>query len=121
MRNTKARRKSQRAGISAEYLALALLMLKGYRPLAHRYKTKQGEIDLIVKRGHTVVFVEVKHRRHRDDAAFAVHAKNQSRVMQAAQYFLSTRPQFANCHLRFDVCLVPWYRLPHHIPQAFEA
>jgi putative endonuclease len=121
MRSAKSRRRSQRAGIVAEYLSLALLILKGYWPLAWRFKTPVGEIDLIVKRGRTLVFVEVKHRRNRDDAAYAVHAKNQSRVLRAAQYFLQARPSLAACQVRFDVCLVPWYRLPHHITQAFEA
>lgn len=121
MRSKAARQKSQRAGIIAEYMALLLLLSKGYRPLAHRYKTPVGEIDLIVKRGQRLVFVEVKHRKSRDAAAQAVHAQNQSRVLRAAQYFLGTHPEFAASEVRFDVCLVPWYRLPHHIPQAFEA
>lgn len=120
MSGKNARRKSQRAGILAEYLTLALLLAKGYRPLAHRYKTPVGEIDLVVRRGNLLAFVEVKHRRQRDAAAHAVHARNQSRVLRAAQWFLAAHPQLAAYQVRFDVCLVPWYRLPHHIPQAFE-
>lgn len=113
------RKRSHRAGLRAEYVALFHLLLKGYLPLKMRYKTPVGEIDLIVKRGRTLVFVEVKGRRDQRDAAEAVHAKNQSRVVRAAQYFLAAHPRLANCEVRFDVCLVPWYRLPHHIPQAF--
>ncbi len=121
MRTKASRKKSHRAGLFAEYVALCMLLLKGYLPVALRYKTPVGEIDLIVKHGSSLVFVEVKGRKNAADAAQAVHAKNQSRVVRAAQYFLSARPALAGCDVRFDVCLVPWYRLPQHIPHAFEA
>ena len=49
-------------GLRAETLALIVLMLKGYRPLARRYAAAGGEIDLIVARGDTIAFVEVKAR-----------------------------------------------------------
>ena len=94
MRSVAQRQRSQRHGILAEYLALAYLILKGYRFVTSRYKTKLGEIDLIVRRGKTLVFVEVKARANRDDAAHAVHAKNQSRVVQASQMFLMADPAY---------------------------
>ena len=118
---TKQRRRNHRRGIRAEYLSLLYLILKTYRPLAIRYKTPIGEIDLIMKRGNTIAFIEVKHRRKRLDAAQAVHHHNQSRVLRASQYFIAAHPEFATHQLRFDVCLVAWYRLPHHIPHAFTA
>ncbi|MEJ0009140.1 MAG: YraN family protein [Alphaproteobacteria bacterium] len=120
-RTAKQRRRSHRHGIAAEYAALLFLLLKAYRPLAMRYKTPVGEIDLVLKRGGTLVFVEVKARADAASAAEAVHGANRARVVRAAQYFIAGRPEFADHPVRFDVCLVPWYRLPHHIPQAFEA
>ena len=115
------RQRSQRHGILAEYFALFYLTLKGYRFVASRYKTKLGEIDLIVRRGRTLVFVEVKARANRDAAAYAVHAKNQSRVVQAAQMFLMTYPSYQEYQVRFDVVLVAWYSRPHHLVNAFAA
>jgi putative endonuclease len=47
-------------GLSAESRAAALLMAKGYRILAKRYRTPHGEIDLIAKRRNLIAFVEVK-------------------------------------------------------------
>ncbi|MFZ4541714.1 MAG: YraN family protein [Rickettsiales bacterium] len=46
----------------AEYAALAYLTLKCYRLVAMRYKTGGGEIDLIMRRRKTILFVEVKAR-----------------------------------------------------------
>ena len=121
MRTSRSRKASHRAGIIAEYVALVWLMLKGYWPVALRYKTAVGEIDLVVRRGSVLAFVEVKLRQTAMAAAYAVHEKNQSRVLRAAQYFLNHYPHYAQHTVRFDVCLVPWYGLPQHIPQAFVA
>lgn len=121
MRSTAQRQRSQRHGILAEYMAAAYLTLKGYRFVTSRFKTKLGEIDLIMRRGKTLVFVEVKARADRDRAAHAVHAKNQSRVVQASQYFLLAHPAYQDYQVRFDVVLVAWYSRPHHLVHAFGA
>ena len=51
-----------RTGLSAESRAAALLMAKGYRILAKRFRTPHGEIDIVAKRRNLVAFVEVKAR-----------------------------------------------------------
>ncbi len=116
-----ARQRNHRRGILAEYAAFALLLLKGYRLVAWRYKTPVGEIDLIVRRGAFLVFVEVKARAHTDAAAHAVHAQNQSRVVRAAQYFLVSHPAYASHQVRFDAVLIAWYSMPQHRVHAFSA
>jgi putative endonuclease len=112
---------NHRRGILAEYAALFYLMCKGYRLVTMRYKTKLGEIDLIMRRGKTIAFIEVKARANREDAAHAIHTKNQSRVMQAAQMFLTNHPAYANYQVRFDAVLIAWYKRPHHLVHAFGA
>lgn len=112
---------NHRRGILAEYGALLYLMLKGYRLVTMRYKTKLGEIDLIMRRGKTLAFIEVKARATHADAAHAIHSKNQSRVMQAAQMFLTNHPAYAQYQVRFDAVLIAWYKRPHHHVHAFGA
>lgn len=120
MRNARSRIQSYRKGVMAEWVACAFLMCKGYRPLARRFTTPVGEIDLIMKRGSTVIFVEVKARGNHADAAYSIHAKNQSRVVHASQWFLQARPTLGAQIFRFDAVTVSCYMMPHHIPNAFS-
>src|SRR4249919_1918115 len=51
-----------RVGISAESRAAAFLMAKGFRILARRWRSALGEIDIVARRRHLLVFAEVKAR-----------------------------------------------------------
>jgi putative endonuclease len=108
-------------GLSAESRAAVLLMAKGYRILAKRFRTPYGEIDLIAKRRDLVSFVEVKARATLDEAAFAVTPRQQARIINAAQAWLAAHPQYAEFELRFDVILIAPRRLPRHLLAAFDA
>src|ERR1700748_3669569 len=77
-----------RTGLSAESRAAALLMAKGYRILAKRFRTPYGEIDLVARRRNLVVFVEVKARASLDDAAYAGTPRQPRRLIDAAQAWL---------------------------------
>jgi putative endonuclease len=108
-------------GLSAESRAAALLMAKGYRILAKRFRTPHGEIDLVAKRRNLVAFVEVKARATLDDAAFAVTPRQQARIINAAQAWLVAHPDYAEFELRFDAILIAPRRLPRHLLAAFDA
>ena len=110
-----------RTGVSAESRAAALLMAKGYRILARRFKTPHGEIDLVVRRRNLLAFVEVKARATLDDAAFAVTPRQQQRIIDAAQAWLVAHPEHAEFELRFDAVLIAPRRLPRHLVAAFDA
>ena len=108
-------------GLSAESRAAAYLMAKGYRILAKRFRTPHGEIDLVVRRRNLVAFVEVKARATLDEAAFAVTARQQGRIVNAAQAWLASHPDYAEFELRFDAILIAPRRLPRHLLAAFDA
>jgi putative endonuclease len=110
-----------RTGLSAESRAAALLMAKGYRILAKRFRTPHGEIDLIARRRNLVAFVEVKARATLDEAAFAVTPRQQQRIIDAAQAWLVAHPEHADFELRFDASLIAPRRLPRHLLAAFDA
>ncbi|MEA2947524.1 MAG: putative endonuclease [Alphaproteobacteria bacterium] len=108
-------------GISAESKAAALLMAKGYRILAKRFKTPHGEIDLVARRRNLLVFVEVKARASLDEAAYAVTPRQQARIINAAQGWLMAHPEHAEFDLRFDAILIAPRSLPRHLMAAFDA
>ena len=110
-----------RTGLSAESRAAALLMAKGYRILAKRFRTPHGEIDIVTKRRKILALVEVKARASLDEAAFAVTPRQQARIINAAQAWLAAHPELAEFELRFGAILIAPRRLPRHLLAAFDA
>jgi putative endonuclease len=87
--------------------ALACRMLEGHglTCLARNYLTRDGEVDLIMRDGHELVFVEVRYRassRFGGAAASITPAKRQ-RIVRAARHFLATRRGYGGAPCRFDV------------------
>lgn len=108
-------------GRLAETTAALMLMLKGYRILARRWRAPGAEIDLIVRRGNWLVFVEVKARARRADAEIALGFAQRRRITAAADRFCAAHPRHADCDRRYDMILVSKGALPRHIPGAFDA
>jgi len=107
-------------GRGAERIALFWLLAKGYRPLARRYAAAGGEIDLIVARGGTIAFVEVKARGAMDEALSAITATKRRRFSRAARAWLARHPWAAGRTWRADAVFVAPKRLPRHVVAAFE-
>jgi putative endonuclease len=110
-----------RVGISAESRAAALLIAKGFRILARRFRSPVGEIDIVARRRHLLVFVEVKARERLDDAAWSVTERQRARIIAAAEAWLADHPDASIQDIRFDAMLVAPGRMPQHIPAAFDA
>lgn len=115
------RHKAYRRGHSAERLAALALMLKGYRIVGRRYRTRLGEIDLIARRGDVILIVEVKARATLEQAMDLVNQLTMHRIEAAADQWLARQPDHSRLSLRFDlVAILPW-RWPVHIPAVFTA
>ena len=118
-RSARARR-SGSTGRRSERIALIYLMAKGYRPLGQRVGGKGGEIDLVVRRGRTVAFVEVKARPRLDEAAASITPDKRRLVEARIRHWLARNYWAMHCHLRADaVFLAPW-RWPRHVPGVFD-
>jgi putative endonuclease len=113
------KKRAYRLGHTAEWIAAFWLMAHGYRLLARRHRTKLGEIDLIVKRGRTIAFVEVKARASLEAAEDAITAAAEQRIRNAADIWLSRHPAAEGLTFRFDIVLIARWRLPKHLPNAF--
>lgn len=116
-----ARIAAYRGGHRGEALAGWFLRLKFYRILARRYKTPLGEIDLIAERLGTVVFVEVKARRHAASELETLDSVNRLRIVRAAQFWLARHPARAQADCRFDVIFLARGQWPRHVINAFDA
>jgi putative endonuclease len=110
-----------RFGLSAESRAAALLIAKGFRIVARRWRTRLGEVDIVARRGKVLLFVEVKARERAEDAAWSLTPRQRGRIIGGAEAWLAEHPDDAQCYIRFDVVLVAPRRIPQHIVNAFDA
>lgn len=107
-------------GLEAEWFASLWLRLKGYRILAERYSIRGGEIDLIVRRGASVAFVEIKARAKIELAEIAIDQRKIDRIARAARHWVSRNPWAMDCHLRGDAMFLAPGRLPRHVVAAYS-
>jgi putative endonuclease len=98
----------QQAGREAEAYALQYLQQQGLRLIAQNWLCKRGELDLVMLDGDTVVFVEVRYRRHSGwgGAMESVDFRKQGKLVTAAQLFLQQATDWAGHPCRFDVIAV---------------
>ena len=120
-RDSASRRKAERRGRKGETLAVLLLMLKGYRIVARRFKTKLGEVDIIARRGNIAAMVEVKARASLIEAMDAVDSSAMRRIEAAGDLWLAKQRDFAKLNIRYDLIAILPRRLPVHVKSLFDA
>jgi putative endonuclease len=93
------------AGDRAERIAAEYLQGKGLAVIETRYRSRWGEIDLILRDRDTLVFAEVRLRRSKTfgGAAYSVDRRKQARIIATARRYLAASGE-APC--RFDVVLL---------------
>jgi putative endonuclease len=93
------------AGSAFEQRACVELERAGLKLLVRNYTTRYGELDLVMRDGDTVVFVEVRHRLRAGygNAATSITAAKQAKLVQTAQLWLAAHPKHAQRACRFDV------------------
>jgi putative endonuclease len=106
-------------GQTAESSAARYLLERGYRLRERNFKTRLGEVDLIVERESTVAFVEVRYRRSiawGSPEATVGRLKRRKLALAALEYV--QRHRLENRPLRFDVLSISQargrLRFEHH-------
>jgi len=115
-------------GAAVEAAACAYLIDAGLREVAANAGSRVGEIDLVMRDGDTLVFVEVRYRRN-DRFGFggggaSVDVRKRRKLIRAAQVFLVRHRQFTHAPCRFDVVEAdgdPRSPRLHWIRDAFRA
>ena len=117
-RATSDRKAAENRGREGERRAAWWLWLRGWRILDRRVRTPAGEVDLVVRKGNLVAFVEVKTRATSAELDFAIDERRLGRVAAAAEYLM---PRFAGPgdDIRVDVILIAPRTLPRHIENAW--
>lgn len=93
------------AGSAAESAAARLLTKHGLQPVDANVRYRDGELDLVMRDGGTLVFVEVRYRASEDfgGAAASVTPAKQRRLIRAATRYLAAHRAYAQLPCRFDV------------------
>ena len=91
------------AGVWGEVQAAEYLRKKGFRLVASRFRTRFGEIDLILSNRRYLVFAEVKLRKNAEFALAReyVDRRKQERLRRSAEIYLAENP--TELQPRFDV------------------
>ena len=108
------RRGAERRGRRAELYAAIWLQLRGYKVLQRRFKCRAGEIDLIMRSGRIVAFIEVKQRPNLTQAETAVTYKNWRRIAMAAELWAAQHPFAASLDWRYDLVAITPRSFPKH-------
>ncbi len=97
-----------RKGLRYEELAKSYLQRQGLTLVDSNYRKRGGEIDLIMRDGATLCFVEVKYRETMayGGAANALPRGKQRKIVKTAQFYLTENTRFLGRPLRFDALLI---------------
>lgn len=73
--------------------------------MTRNFRSRHGEIDLVMLDGACLVFIEVRYRAGRSivDAAGTVDAVKQRKLIRAAKMFLACNRHYREQTCRFDV------------------
>jgi putative endonuclease len=108
-------------GRDKERLAGDYLVRQGLRPVARNHRCRFGEIDIVMRDGDTLVFVEVRYRASPrfGTPAETVDARKQRRLTAAAADYLRCHPSVLPC--RFDVVAIGAQDQIEWLKDAFSA
>ena len=109
-------------GDVAEALAAEYLRTQGLKHITSHYRSRFGEIDLIMQDKDTLVFIEVRLRKNTQfgGAAASITSSKQHKIVMTAEYYLQ---QHGNRPCRFDAILMDGMDTKHitWIKDAFQA
>lgn len=92
----------------AESVARDYLRAEGLETLSANYRCPHGELDLVMRDGSTIVFVEVRYRQSGNygSSADSVTGAKQQRMIATAQHYLQHTAASETLSCRFDVVAI---------------
>ena len=113
---------SNEIGFKAESAALHFLKRQGLTLRERNYSCKQGELDLIMQDDETLVFVEVRTRKHSEfgSGLTTVRQQKQHRLMRAATAYLLEKELYEKIDCRFDIVSIDRFDKITWVKNAIE-
>jgi len=107
-------------GAGKEELARRYLEGSGLRLVERNYRCRLGEIDLIMRDGDCLAFIEVRYRKSAGygSPAESVTPRKQQRIILAARHYLQRHPTRLDC--RFDVLALTGNQRVEWLKNAFS-
>ena len=107
------------AGLAAEESVARTYQRKGQQVAARRWRGRAGEVDLIMRNGDGLIFVEVKKSRSHAQAATRLGRRQMDRIYGAASEYLAGEPKGELTDVRFDLATVDQFGAVQVIENAF--
>lgn len=107
------------SGQAAEMQIASDYQRRGFTLAHRRWRGRSGEIDLIMRDGAALIFVEVKKARDFDRAAESLCARQMQRIYTSAEEFIAQEPNGSLTDVRFDVALLDGSGQTRIIENAF--
>jgi len=105
--STKNKLSNYHFGIISEFIAIIILIFKGYKILHHRYKNKSGEIDIIAKKFNKIISTDI------------IDYKQILRIKNCAEIFLVKNKSYLNYEFRYDLIIFNKNFLARHFKNFF--
>ena len=99
-------RVAHRSGLSAEEVVARHYAGLGLALVEARWRGEAGEVDLVLRDGEGLVFVEVKAARSHAGAAASLSPRQAARILAAGAEYLGGQPLGQLTPARFDVALL---------------
>ncbi len=103
--------------IVGELVARIFLNLKFYMILKTNFKHPLGEIDIIARKGKTIIFIEVKSRKN-IYFDLPITQNQKQRITRSSQCFIQNK--YENYNIRYDLIIIRPFRWPYHIKNFIE-
>lgn len=96
-------------GLLAEYIAIIILFFKRYKILARRYRTKYGEIDILTKKGKSIIAVEVKARKNGLLTTEYVSKRQLDRIKNTLNFFVYKNKKYIDFNINIEIIVFNGY------------
>ena len=96
------------------------MLAQGLQPVCRNFRSRLGELDLVMKDGETLVIIEVRYRKtdRYGSALESITPKKQSRIIAATHHYLLQNKMA--CPVRFDVVALSGNASIEWIKNAFQ-